>query len=186
MINMKICTFCGYQAENSAKVCTSCGSKQFNYICPNCSKEFEGKFCPACGTNFNAVAKTCPKCGRKYFSKACPDCGYSEFMETVQPQAPVTNEGYRNTLRGAPSDRKAMPAFVAGLLGFMMFMPPLSVAAIIMSARGRKKEDIDQRSKMYYDLGLALGVVGLVLFILMFAVMIFGGAASVMSEYYRK
>ena len=130
--------------------------------------------------------KTCPKCGRKYFSKACPDCGYSEFMETVQPQAPVTNAGYRNTLRGAPSDRKAMPAFVAGLLGFMMFMPPLSVAAIIMSARGRKKEDIDQRSKMYYDLGLALGVVGLVLFIMMFAVMIFGGAASVMSEYYRK
>ncbi|MBR6210164.1 MAG: hypothetical protein IKQ81_03340 [Clostridiales bacterium] len=183
---MKICTFCGNQAENSAKVCTSCGSKQFNYICPNCSKEFEGKFCPACGTNFNAVAKTCPKCGRKYFSKACPDCGYSEFMETVQPQAPVTNAGYRNALNGAPSDRKAMPAFVAGLLGFMMFMPPLSVAAIIMSARGRKKEDIDQRSKMYYDLGLALGVVGLVLFIMMFAVMIFGGAASVMSEYYRK
>lgn len=186
MINMKICTFCGNQAENSAKVCTSCGSKQFNYICPNCSKEFEGKFCPACGTNFNAVAKTCPKCGRKYFSKACPDCGYSEFMETVQPQAPAANAGYRNALRGAPSDRKAMPAFVAGLLGFMMFMPPLSVAAIIMSARGRKKEGIDQRSKMYYDMGLALGVVGLVLFILMFAVMIFGGAASVISEYYRK
>ena len=107
-------------------------------------------------------------------------------METVQPQAPAANAGYRNTLRGAPSDRKAMPAFVAGLLGFMMFMPPLSVAAIIMSARGRKKEDIDQRSKMYYDLGLALGVVGLVLFIMMFAVTIFGGAASVISEYYRK
>ena len=186
MINMKICTFCGYQAENSAKVCTSCGSKQFNYICPNCSKEFEGKFCPACGTNFNAVAKTCPKCGRKYFSKARPDCGYSEFMETMQPQAPVTNEGYRYARNGAPADRKAMVAFVASLLGFMMFMPPLSVAAIIMSARGRKKEDIDQRSKQYYDIALALGVVGLVLFILMFAVMIFGSAASLMSEYYRK
>ena len=89
MINMKICTFCGYQAENSAKVCTSCGSKQFNYICPNCSKEFEGKFCPACGTNFNAVAKTCPKCGRKYFSKACPDCGYSEFLETCSRRHPL-------------------------------------------------------------------------------------------------
>ena len=119
-------------------------------------------------------------------SKACPDCGYSEFMETVQPQAPAANAGYRNALRGAPSDRKAMPAFVAGLLGFIMFMPPLSIAAVIMAVRGRKKEDLDPRSKQYYDIALALGVVGLVLFIMMFAVMIFGGAASVMSEYYRK
>ena len=186
MINMKICTFCGYQAENSAKVCTSCGSKQFNYICPNCSKEFEGKFCPACGTNFNAVAKTCPKCGRKYFSKACPDCGYSEFMETVQPQAPAANEGYRYARNGAPADRRAMGAFVASLLGFMMFMPPLSIAAVIMAFRGRKKEDLDPRSKQYYDIALALGVVGLVLFIMMFGVMIFSGAASLISEYYRK
>jgi ABC-type Na+ efflux pump permease subunit len=107
-------------------------------------------------------------------------------METVQPQAPAANEGYRYARNGAPADRRAMGALVASILGFMMFMPPLSIAAVIMSARGRKKEDIDQRSKMYYDLGLALGVVGLVLFIMMFAVMIFGGAASVMSEYYRK
>lgn len=184
MRKMKICTFCGYQAENSAKVCTSCGSKQFNYICPNCSKEFEGKFCPACGTNFNAVAKTCPKCGRKYFSKACPDCGYSEFMKNVQPE-PV-DQGYGRAKPAGLRDTKAMGAFAASLLGFMMFMPPLSVAAVILAVRGRKKEDLDPRSKQYYDIALALGVVGLVLFVMMFVVMIFGSAASVVSEYYRK
>lgn len=181
---MKICTFCGYQAENSAKVCTSCGSKQFNYICPNCSKEFEGKFCPACGTNFNAVAKTCPKCGRKYFSKACPDCGYSEFMQPEPVQQEPVDQGYRRATGPVPT--KAMGAFVASLLGFMMFMPPLSVAAVILAVRGRKQEGIDQRSKQYYDIALALGVVGLVLFVMMFVVMIFGGAASVVSEYYKK
>ena len=72
---MKICTFCGSQADNAARVCPSCGSKEFEYRCPNCSTMFTGKFCPSCGTTYDAVPKTCPNCGRKYFSRACPDCG---------------------------------------------------------------------------------------------------------------
>ena len=166
MINMKICTFCGYQAENSAKVCTSCGSKQFNYICPNCSKEFEGKFCPACGTNFNAVAKTCPKCGRKYFSKACPDCGYSEFMETHQ--VPVTSAARTGTAAG-PANSRALMAFVLSMLGIIMMLPPVSVIGLVFAIRERKNEELDPRSKRYCDLAMLMGISGIVL-VVVFAV----------------
>ena len=52
--------------------------------CPNCGKEFEGKFCPDCGAEWQEE-KTCPKCGAKLngSAKFCNECGYS-FENTMK------------------------------------------------------------------------------------------------------
>ncbi len=170
---MKICTFCGYQTDNMTRTCTSCGSKQFNYVCPNCSNEFEGKFCPTCGTKFDAVARICPDCGRKYFSKSCPDCGYNGTKKT-----PVRTA----TAPLAPMDRKALTAFSLSISGFMTFLFPLLLAGLIMGIKGRKQPDLDDRSRNYYNIAFALGIVGIFLNVCMFMVYVVYFGASIISR----
>ena len=171
---MKICTFCGYQTDNSTKICTSCGSKQFSFICPNCSNEFKGKFCPACGTRNDAVAKICPDCGRKYFSKSCPDCGYNESRKTQTrvSTAPVTARTTGTVF--SEETKKARSAFVMSLVGFITFIFPLLIIGFIMGLKGSKNKELDEQTKRYYSLALALGAVGLILSIAMGLVYIVG------------
>lgn len=59
--------------------------------CPNCGKEFEGKFCPDCGTEWQEE-KTCPKCGAKLngSAKFCNECGYSFENKTKKPNKKVS------------------------------------------------------------------------------------------------
>lgn len=56
--------------------------------CPNCGKEFEGKFCPDCGAEWQEE-KTCPKCGAKLNGSArfCNECGYSFVKTEEKPKA---------------------------------------------------------------------------------------------------
>ena len=53
--------------------------------CPNCGKEYEGKFCPDCGAQWQEE-KTCPHCGASLsgFARFCNECGYSFFTNTAE------------------------------------------------------------------------------------------------------
>ena len=144
---MKICNFCGYRTDdNSAKACTSGGSKQFSYVCPNCSAEFEGKFCPTCGTKYDAVGKLCPECGEIYFSKSCPDCGYNENTRKFTQTNTSANTG-RYTMYSNPAHKNAVVALTLTIAGLMTCMPLLSIIGLVMAISGNKKDDVDERSK---------------------------------------
>ena len=174
---MKICTFCGYQTDNSTKICTSCGSKQFSYICPNCSAEFKGKFCPTCGTKRDAVAKICPDCGEKYFSKACPVCGYNAARRS-SGQARAAGSKLYDAPANAPINRRCLTAFSMSITGFLTCMFPLSLAALLMAVKENKNGDLDPRSKTFNNLALALSVVGLFMDVMFVFAFIVGNLSS--------
>ena len=175
---MKICNFCGYRTDdNSVKTCASCGSKQFSFVCPNCSAEFEGKFCPTCGTKYDAVAKICPECGEKYFSNSCPVCGYNASRRSSDQARTAGSKTY-NAPAAGQVNRRCLTAFSMAISGFLTCMFPLSLAALLVALKENKNEDLDVRSKMYNNLALALSVVGLFMDVMFVFVIIIGNLSS--------
>jgi membrane protease subunit (stomatin/prohibitin family) len=80
---MVICPKCGFQNQQTAKYCNSCGapmqaSAQGTTTCPKCgsSNVAGAKFCVNCGTTLQAMIK-CAKCGTEAptGTKFCPNCG---------------------------------------------------------------------------------------------------------------
>jgi hypothetical protein len=166
---MKICNFCGYRTDdNSVKACTSCGSKQFSYVCPNCSAEFEGKFCPTCGTRYDAVAKICPECGEKYFTKSCPDCGYNPNAKvyTRQTVSDTTWSTGRQSGYTSPAHRSAVTALVLSIVGMITCMPLLTIIGLVMAIMGNKKDDVDDRSRGINKTTISLSIVILIFCVL--------------------
>ena len=166
---MKICNFCGYRTDdNSVKACTSCGSKQFSYVCPNCSAEFEGKFCPTCGTRYDAVAKICPECGEKYFTKSCPDCGYNPNAKvyTQQSSSNTTWSTGRRSMYTSQAHRSAVLALVLSIVGMITCMPLFTIIGLVMAIMGNKKDDVDDRSRGINKTTISLSIVILIFCVL--------------------
>ena len=181
---MKICTFCGSQADNAARVCPSCGSKEFEYRCPNCSTMFTGKFCPSCGTTYDAVPKTCPNCGRKYFSKACPDCGYNGINRPIaQPQTPGGTDheqadsvhnisSMRMSRNSGPgtTNKNIMTAWLLGIMGLFTCLLPLPIIGLVMAYKEKQKGDLSEQDQKYLNgavsfctLDIVIGFIALVM-----------------------
>lgn len=159
---MKICTFCGCKTDDKNRTCASCGSSTFLNVCPNCQNHFEGAFCPDCGTRYNAVAKICPNCSTKYFSKACPNCGHID-RSTANPSY---GSGTRAGVSGANTN--VMAGFACGLFGVMMLPIPLSIIAIVISSKEKKKGNDTPLNKAAFVLGifgLSIGVLFAFLYI---------------------
>ena len=183
---MKICNFCGYRTDdNSAKFCTSCGSKQFSFVCPNCSAEFEGKFCPTCGIKYDAVAKICPDCGNKYFTKSCPDCGYNanrvyEREATAQYNAEnsTKSRGFYGSNR-SQSYKNAVMALCLSIIGWITCMFPVSIIGFVMAVTGNKKGDADEQSKKLFNTTLILDVFFFALFIIFAIIYLIGMVAQI-------
>ena len=186
---MKICTFCGSQADNTARVCPSCGSKEFEYRCPNCSTMFTGKFCPSCGTTYDAVPKTCPNCGRKYFSKACPDCGYNGINGPIaQPQTPggmdhrresfiqditdarTNNGGYSSS---RPVNKDVMTAWILGMAGLFTCLLPLPIIGLYSAYKAKQKGDLDHRNQQQLNAAVSLCVFDLFIAVIALLMMLF-------------
>ena len=182
---MKICNFCGYRTDdNSAKVCTSCGSKQFSFVCPNCSAEFEGKFCPTCGTKFDAVAKICPECGEKYFSRSCPDCGYNENAKQYTQQTTANTAGTtgRYSLYSSPEHKNAVMALVLTIVGFITCMPLFSIIGLVMAIAGNKKDDVDEKAKSLNKTTIVLSIFILAIAILVGILYFVGMALNIINR----
>lgn len=78
---MKVCEYCGTNAEDYVLQCPNCGSKEFENICINCGKTFTGGKCPTCGVLVGEKPHICPSCGKKTFNKECPSCGADLISE---------------------------------------------------------------------------------------------------------
>ena len=179
MRKMKICNFCGYRTDdNSVKTCASCGSKQFSYVCPNCSAEFEGKFCPTCGTKHDAVAKICPDCGEKYFSKSCPNCGYNASRRRSANQARSEGSQLYDAPANGQINKSCLTAFSMSITGFLTCMFPLSLASLLLALKQNKNENLDQRSKTFNNVALALSVTGLFMDVMFVFAFIVGNLSS--------
>ena len=171
---MKKCGYCGGLNEESSKFCTNCGSKQFFYICPNCSNEYQGKFCPSCGTKHDAVAKICPECGTKYFSNSCHNCGYNESRKTGFG----TSRTYSSNNRFfAMDNRNIRLGMIFSIIGIFLGLFPLSIAGLVLALRERKNPDLDRKSQGQVTTIIVLSVIGLVFVVLQ--VIIYGGMAII-------
>ena len=105
---MKVCKFCGTQADDSAQHCTSCGSAKFLHVCGNCGTHFDSAFCPNCGVKAGQAKKTCPDCGTAYFTAACPNCGYTPGRKKPAEQTVIHQHIYEGPqARTAPTPTQA-------------------------------------------------------------------------------
>lgn len=134
---MKKCTFCGCQTDNKTVHCASCGSKEFVYVCPNCSAEYEGLYCPKCGVRRDASAKVCPKCTVKYYTKFCPNCGYNPAVESNTGSGSVqgTSAGYRRFSYGRDP---GFSALILSVISILLMMFPLAIVSLIMGYNLKK------------------------------------------------
>lgn len=135
---MKKCTFCGCTTDNKTTHCASCGSKEFVFICPNCSAEYEGLYCPKCGVRRDATAKVCPKCTVKYYTKFCPNCGYNPDVENkVNSSANNTYSGriYKSKLDSDPG----FLSFILALISLVTMLFPFAIVSIVLASNLKKK-----------------------------------------------
>ena len=172
---MKICTFCGYHEENNARICSGCGSKEFESICPNCSKTYKGKFCPSCGTRFDAVAKVCPDCGRKYFSKSCPDCGYNESRRRVTRKAAPSNAGRPGDVNSGFNRKNITVAYILGIAGFLMCVFPAPMIGYFMAYTESRKEGLSDEERKQARGAAALCMVTSVLSFMWLIIIVMSG-----------
>ena len=125
---MKICKYCGREANDSAANCASCGSNAFKNKCNNCGAIIEsGAFCSICGVKLGQQPKKCPNCGKEYYSNACPDCGYSALNQSTAADTVVVNV-FTNSTTGTSARTAKKKKMWLWVLGWIFIFPvPLTI-----------------------------------------------------------
>lgn len=121
--------------------------------------------CPTCGKEIEDGALVCEYCNQEFtYEEEAVEGAAEETVETV-----VDGE-----VKAQPSNVLAIIALVCGICGILgVFAPFTSIAAIVLAVVYMKKGGVE--NKKMAKIGMILGIVGLVLFVVSCVVSIIAG-----------